>query len=82
MMQAEKFRELAKDICALIVLRLDANQDMIPSTSINVDLLRLYSWLCDARANGVVLHDESVLAAALGYNDFCKEIVSETRVFQ
>lgn len=77
-MHAEQFRELAKDICALIILRLDADLDMIPAAAISVDLLRLYSWLCDAKANGVVLHDEGVLAAAMGYNNFCTEVVSET----
>jgi hypothetical protein len=88
-MQAETLRELAKDICVLVVQKLNTDVELTRLTEIRVDVQRLYSWMCAARANALKLSEESVLEAAMGYNSFCTDVVacttrgvSETRFAQ
>jgi hypothetical protein len=74
-------RDLAKALCAYLVQYLTLNPDMkcLPAI-ISIDMHRLHSWLLqNQQACPDLFCDKTQLDAALGYNNFCCEVVTSTK---
>jgi hypothetical protein len=73
-------RELAKTICAAIIqhihnLEMDPDQSSIPAI-ITVDVQKLHAWMLGCPRP---ITDVAEILDAMGYNNFCQEIVTATK---
>jgi hypothetical protein len=73
-------RELAKSVCAAIVNFITSNPSVAKSftmTALTIDMLRLCEWTETSCLPSTA--DQQELLAAMGYNNFCLEVVTATR---
>lgn len=71
-------RKLSKALCVVLVKYMQAHKSQFTVDKIVVDMTRLRAWL-DSNPE---ITDADVLDSALGYNNFCKEIVTATKSSQ
>ena len=71
----ERDRELFKAVCVAVVRHMQGHPEWVED-ELTVDTKRLRSWLL---ANTGMSTDAEVLDSAMGYNNFCMDVVSATR---
>lgn len=72
-------RELAKIICVTLIHYMKTNQDIQFSNNIVIDMQFLNSWLTTLSPE--IISNQSKLLAAVGYNNFCMDVVKIIKFF-
>jgi hypothetical protein len=77
-MDTQPERDLAKAICVAIIKYMQTNRPPNLTTHVTVDLHKLHTWFI----NSPQILDVDMLEAAMGYNNFCLEVVTTTKFTQ
>lgn len=72
----QPYRELSKALCVTLVQHMQNDQSLSGIEALAVDLQKLRSWLASCPLS--VLTDATLLDSAMGYNNFCLDIVTAT----